>query len=195
MQDASPRLDRLRQRWRNLFPTISPEPVLRAYNHASRAYHNLEHLEEVLEWTDRVPLPVAERELLARALFYHDAIYDSHRSDNERASADWALQDTGEEALVGLILDTRHAVAPVAPLGEWMVDIDLAILGAEPSRFDRYDADVRREYAWVPNWLYRRKRRQVLRGFLRRSRIYHTDFFNQQLESSARRNLERVLRG
>lgn len=192
MSDASPRLSRLRQRWQNLLPEVSPDPVLRAYDHPSRAYHNLEHLEEVLEWTDRLPLPQEERDRLARALFYHDAIYDSHRSDNEQASADWALQDLGQPDLVPLILDTRHAAAPQSSLGEWMVDVDLAILGADPRRFDRYNADVRKEYQWVPNWLYRRKRRQLLKAFLKRKSIYHTSFFRERLEQQARANLQRA---
>ncbi|MBT9582233.1 N-methyl-D-aspartate receptor NMDAR2C subunit [bacterium] len=191
---ASARRERLRQRWEKLLPHLSAQPVLDAYDHPSRGYHNLEHLEEVLNWTDEVPVNEAERDRLRLALFYHDAIYDSHRSDNEQASADWATSDLGEAAgpLVDLILDTRHSAQPSSELGGWMVDIDLAVLGADPARFERYNAGVRHEYAWVPNWLYRRKRRQILGQFLKRPQIYHSEYFRERLESAARENLQRA---
>ena len=195
IQDDSTRRERLRQRWLKLLPELSAEPVLDAYADPARGYHNLEHLEEVLAWTDLVPLSEAERDQLRTALFYHDAVYVSRRADNEQASADWMCRDLGDRArpLVDLILDTRHAALPSSELGRWMVDIDLAVLGADPSRFDRYHSDVRKEYAWVPNWLYRRKRRQVLQQFLKRPRIYATDFFASRLEEQARANLQRVV--
>jgi predicted metal-dependent HD superfamily phosphohydrolase len=191
----SARRERLRLRWEKLLPTRSSQRILDAYDHPSRGYHNLEHLEEVLEWTDRVPLSESDCDGLRLALFYHDAIYDSYRSDNEQASADWAVSDLGAQAdrLVPLILDTRHAAQPSSELGAWMVDIDLAILGADPARFDRYQVDVRHEYAWVPGWLYRLKRGSLLRQFLARPQLYYTVYFRELLESSARSNLRRAL--
>jgi predicted metal-dependent HD superfamily phosphohydrolase len=55
-----------------------------------------------------------------------------------------------------------------------LCDADLAILGAEPERFDHYDRQIREEYAWVPEPVYRQKRGEVLAGFLERPRIYRT---------------------
>lgn len=165
---------------------------MQAYGQSGRGYHNLEHLQEVLNWVDQVPLGQIEKDQLSLALFYHDAVYDGGRDDNEQASADWAVRDLGERAapLVELILDTRHAARPASLLGEWMVDIDLSVLGAGPERFQRYDEGVRQEYSWVPGWLYRRKRKQVLKGFLKRPFIYFTEFFRQRLEAAARANLQ-----
>lgn len=175
-----------------MLPDQDPEPLLRAYSEPGRGYHNLEHLEEVLQWVDQVPLGQAEKDRLSLALFYHDAIYDGRRSDNEQASADWAVRDLGARAqpLVELILDTRHAASPTSALGEWMVDIDLSVLGSDAERFHRYDAGVRQEYSWVPNWIFRRKRKGVLKAFLKRPQIYFTEFFRQRLEASARANLQ-----
>lgn len=173
-------------------PDQDPEPLLRAYSQPGRGYHNLEHLEEVLQWVDLVPLGQAEKDRLSLALFYHDAVYDGRKGDNEQASADWAVRDLGPRAqpLVDLILDTRHAVQPASSLGEWMVDIDLSVLGSEPERFRRYDEGVRQEYSWVPNWIFRRKRKGVLKAFLKRPQIYFTEFFRQRLEATARANLQ-----
>ena len=51
-----------------MLPDHDPEAVLSAYAGADRGYHNLEHLEEVLEWVDRVPLQPVEKDLLSVAL-------------------------------------------------------------------------------------------------------------------------------
>ncbi|MBX3165840.1 MAG: N-methyl-D-aspartate receptor NMDAR2C subunit [Candidatus Eremiobacteraeota bacterium] len=187
------RRERLRQRWQKLLPELDSAPLLEAYSQPGRGYHNLEHLEEVLEWVDRVPLPEHEKDRLSLALFYHDAVYDGKRGDNEQASADWCRRDLGERAEVELILDTRHSAQPASELGRWMVDIDLSVLGAEPSRFDRYEQGVRQEYSWVPWFLFRRKRKQILLQFLERPHLYFTEFFRQRLETSARANLQRAV--
>jgi predicted metal-dependent HD superfamily phosphohydrolase len=52
---------------------------------------------------------------------------------------------------------------------------------------------VREEYAWVPGWLFRRKRRDVLTQFLARPRLYATDHFHHLLEPAARANLQHSL--
>ena len=53
----------------------------------------------------------------------------------------------------------------------------------------RYVADVRKEYAWVPDADYRTGRASVLEAFLARPRIYHTDVMFTEAEAAARRNL------
>lgn len=176
-----------------MLPDHDPAAVLDAYSSPGRGYHNLEHLEEVLQWVDEVPLSDGEKVRLSLALFYHDAVYDGKRHDNEQASADWCRRDLGEKAEVELILDTRHAVQPASELGCWMVDIDLAVLGSERTRFDRYEKGVRQEYSWVPWFLFRRKRKQILIQFLERPQLYFTEFFRQRLEASARANLLRAV--
>lgn len=192
-EEDSRRLERLRQRWRKLLPELDPEPILQAYAAPGRGYHNLQHLEEVLQWVDEVPLEQSEKDRLSIALFYHDAVYDGKRGDNEQASADWCRRDLGERAEVELILDTRHAVEPASQLGRWLVDIDLSVLGAERARFDAYEKGVRQEYSWVPWFLFRRKRKQILIQFLERPRLYFTEFFRQRLEATARANLQRAV--
>ena len=181
-------------------PDHDPEALLSAYAGADRGYHNLEHLEEVLEWVDHVPLSPLEKDLLSLALFYHDAVYVPQRDDNEQASAEWAVRDLtlsefaptnfDGEKLVELILDTRHIARPQSDLGRWMVDIDLSVLGAAPERFRRYELGVRHEYAWVPEALFRAKRKELLHHFLDRPRLYFTDFFHQRLDGPARANLQ-----
>ena len=74
-----------------------------------------------------------------------------------------------------------------------LLDMDLSILGANETEFDRYEEGVRREYAWVGEEEWRAGRAAVLRGFLDREHIYFSDLFRGLLEEKARANLRRSL--
>ena len=91
----------------------------------------------------------------------------------------------------------RWRAAPAA-LGasldaQLLVDIDLSILGSPAKRLERYDQDVRREYAWVPGFRYQEARAQVLQSFLDRPQLYHGGYAVALLEAQARSNLAAAL--
>jgi predicted metal-dependent HD superfamily phosphohydrolase len=92
-----------------------------------------------------------------------------------------------------LILSTRHQAAASGVDAEILVDIDLSILGAVPVRFDEYERQVREEYSWVPDFLFRRERKAILKEFLARPRIFSTTHFRDRYEQQARSNIERSL--
>ena len=135
------------------------------------------------------------------ALWFHDAIYDVKGSGNEERSAEWAhraLTSAGAAAAAAervrqLVLVTRHDGVPGNVDEQVLVDIDLAILGAERPRFDEYERQIRDEYAFVPGFLFRRKRRQILRTFLDRPVLYSTAMLRERLEARARENLRRAI--
>lgn len=166
-----------------------------------RAYHNWRHVAECLAHLDSARHCCQRPAEVALALWFHDAVYDPKRDDNEALSADWAyrtLRQAGLPAEVagrvcGLVLATQHDALPETADARVAVDIDLAILGAAPSRFDEYASQIRQEYAWVAEADFRNGRAEVLKGFLRRQRIYATDFFHRRLETRARTNLAKAL--
>jgi predicted metal-dependent HD superfamily phosphohydrolase len=88
---------------------------------------------------------------------------------------------------------TRHTAVPGGTDAGILVDIDLSILGAAPERFDQYERQVREEYAWVPDFLFRRERKAILKEFLARPRIFSTTHFRDRYEQQARSNIERSL--
>jgi predicted metal-dependent HD superfamily phosphohydrolase len=171
------------------------------YREPQRHYHTMQHLEECFaRWPElrshaRHP---AEVEL---ALWFHDAIYDTHRSDNEALSAALARESAlalgvakdSAQRIAELILFTRHAIEPEGSDAEALVDVDLSILGAAPARFDEYEGQVRREYAWVPEETFRKRRGEILEQFLARKHIYSTALFRERYEPQARSNLQRSL--
>lgn len=197
-----------KQRWANLCAALDFEPDLgefvrleSAYSQSHRAYHTLQHLSECLEKLDWAASNDISRNiaLAEMALWYHDAVYRTRATDNELKSAEWAyrfLTTAGVEAKDGklvhsLILATRHDEMPKEPAHQLVVDIDLSILGAAPTRFEEYEEQVRVEYNWAPWFMYRRKRREILQYFLDRPCIYNTELFYAEYEHRARENLKR----
>jgi predicted metal-dependent HD superfamily phosphohydrolase len=132
----------------------------------------------------------------------HDVVYSVRAKDNESQSAAWAgpaLQTTGvdQEAIARIqshIEATSHAVAPEGTDQQLLVDMDLSILASDDIRFAEYEVQVRQEYSWVPAFLYKKKRREVLQSFLSRQAIYGTPEVKLALESRARANLQASLR-
>ena len=72
-------------------------------------------------------------------------------------------------------------------------DIDLSILGAEAELYDCYEGWSQQEYAFVPEEAFRKGRGAILKSFLDQGVIYHTHELREELEGSARNNLNRVL--
>jgi predicted metal-dependent HD superfamily phosphohydrolase len=91
------------------------------------------------------------------------------------------------------VLETRHETIPYEHDAALLCDIDLSILGRSPDVFDRFERQIRQEYAMVPELIYRSGRSEILRRFLSRSSIYRSPWFRQRYESQARANLERML--
>jgi predicted metal-dependent HD superfamily phosphohydrolase len=177
------------------------EEVMARYAEPHRHYHTARHLEEC--FTELAGLRgEAERPgEVELALWFHDAIYNVKRRDNEKRSADWARASAlaaGTPAQAcnrvhALVMATRHKAVPRGTDAEILVDVDLSILGATPERFDQYERQVREEYAWVPDFLFRRERKAILKDFLARPRIFSTTLFRDRHEQQARSNIERSL--
>lgn len=172
-----------------------------AYATPPRAYHTLDHISHCLTEFTAVRSLVHEPEAVEAALWFHDVVYDPRRNDNEDRSAAFANELlTGLSvsasccaAVQRLIRVTRHDGDPSSPDETLVLDCDLAVLGQSPEVFLAYDANIRAEYAWVPEPLYREKRAAILAAFLSRPRIYHTPVLHSKYEATARRNLTALI--
>ena len=191
--------------WRDL-GLAEPVPdlldaLIRAWAEPHRRYHTLQHLRECLALLERDRALAEHPGELAIAVWFHDAVYDTSRHDNEAASADWArrvLVDAGAshavaERVHALIMATCHDEAPATPDARLLVDIDLAILGAAPARFDEYERQIRDEYGFVPEARFREKRGEMLRGFLDRPALFSTPACAARFDAPARANLARAI--
>ena len=190
-------------------PTVplSWQNVRRAYT--GRAYHNLDHLNEMLRHLEQHRAAAegalfADEPLFNMALVYHDLVYKPTRSDNEARSAAAAaeLLTAGQLPPVqiarveGLIVATKAHVPEAGDRdAALLIDLDLAVLARSPADYDKYAAAVRKEFWMIPGFVFRKGRTQALNQFLDREHIYHTPFGRAGYEAQARDNLWRELRG
>ncbi len=70
-----------------------------------------------------------------------------------------------------------------------MLDIDLSILAASAPVFAQYEAAIRDEYGFVSDETFRVGRLAVLRSFLDRDRLFHSDIGLARFEARSRHNL------
>jgi predicted metal-dependent HD superfamily phosphohydrolase len=174
-----------------------------AYAEPHRHYHDIRHIEACLRELAAVDgLMADERQILEYAIWWHDAVYDPTRSDNEEQSAMLAERDLAQldvdaatrTTVACLIRATRdHTVAPDDRLGTLLVSIDLSILGQPPADYDAYAAAIRAEYAHVPDAAFRAGRAAVLRRFLAAPAIYPDANFRRRYEAQARANIAREI--
>jgi predicted metal-dependent HD superfamily phosphohydrolase len=196
--------------WQQMWTRFGvPEPdrhlfdqLIARYSEPHRKYHTPQHLDECFTKFEELRTEAEHPEEVELALWFHDAIYDTKRQDNEEKSAQWArasasaanLSPAVAERICTLIMATRHNALPGSTDEKVLVDVDLSILGAAAGRFDEYENQVRDEYAWVPGIVFHAKRREILKGFLARSSIFNTRKFIEEYEAQARANLERSIK-
>ena len=177
-----------------------------AYTAPGRHYHDLRHIEALLGLADSCAGEIADFDAVEAAIWFHDAVYDTRREDNEERSAALAeerLEGMASEERIGRIAamiraTAGHGMPDFADAGSrhdcaLFLDMDLSILGSPEADFDTYEEAVRREYDWVPEPQWRQGRRAVLAGFLVRPSIYATARFQASHEAAARRNLARAI--
>ena len=171
-----------------------------AYSQPSRHYHDVRHLEECLRELANVRgLSEQDRRLLRWAILWHDAVYEPGLNRNEERSAELATEeltgcgvDDDDVAEVARLirLTERHRVEPGDHLGALMISIDLSILGSDRERYRGYIADVRKEYAHVPDPMWQAGRAAVLKRLLDVDPLFPDEGFRAVFEERARQNMQ-----
>lgn len=172
------------------------------YASPPRYYHTLEgHIAECigeLALIKELPLNLIE---VKAAIWTHDACYDTHSYTNEEESVNWAIEFYKQaniamdfDKLRDFILLTKHHQSNNSLDAQIVSDCDLAILGKSEIAFDEYERNIRREYDWVPEDIFREHRAGFLEEFLKRPQIYYTERFKEKYENHARLNLARSIR-
>ncbi|MGK0388621.1 MAG: putative metal-dependent HD superfamily phosphohydrolase [Maribacter sp.] len=170
------------------------------YTEPSRAYHNFSHLYSIFHVLDEAGFSTSNP-VLEYAIWYHDIIYNSKKKDNEKQSAivfkkscHFFLElDIIQEVETVILSTEKHYPLSEKQEVKWMLDLDLFILCSPRETYQKYAEAVREEYKWVPKILYKRGRKKVLQSFLKRDRIYFSDYFYEYYESIARENLKNEL--
>ena len=191
--------------------TASPRPaavedtlerLLARHREPHRRYHTATHVAAALATADDLLAEIegADGAAVRLALFFHDAVYDAQAAPgaNETASAALAERELAalsvgagcvDAARAAILATGDHLLPPDAsPTTAVVLDADLAILAAEPARYEAYATGVRAEYAHVDDAAWQTSRSAVLAAFLARPTIFVTAPM-RSCEARARANL------
>lgn len=173
--------------------------LLKKYGNRRRHYHNLSHLEHMYQELAPVKSNIEDWNTVLFALFYHDAVYNPLRRDNEAESAKLALLQLCD--LLPFSERFKCSFLILATAGheqidefndsdtDFFLDADLAIFGQAWDTYAAYAKNIRKEYAVYPDFLYNRGRKDALWHFLQREQIFKTQQFFEKYEKQARLNL------
>lgn len=174
------------------------------YQQTHRFYHNLSHIEALLNLFLHIETQLADKSAVLFAIFYHDCIYHVPKTSqsNEQLSADYFYQrfyswlpDDLAKKVHCFILATEHhqLLIPDNDLA-YFLDLDLSILAKEKTIYQNYCQNIQKEYAHIHPLLYKLGRAKMLSQFLLKKRIFYSDYFYQRYEKLAKQNIHRELK-
>jgi predicted metal-dependent HD superfamily phosphohydrolase len=170
--------------------------IVMQYNRRHRHYHDLRHVYRLLKLCDDLEI---SDPYIVLATFYHDVIYRPGSLKNEEKSAAWARASLEKMGLVpdrvgqvcNMILATsNHLIPQNDPQIQIFLDLDMSILGASRKEYQAYADGVRKEYPWLPGFVFRKNRRQFLEKVLAADFIFHSEMFRERFEMPAKQNIE-----
>lgn len=174
--------------------------VLNAYTEPQRHYHTLQHIVECLDLFHQVKAQLDDPNAVELAIWFHDVVYNPQAKDNEEQSAQLMLnlcqgiltKSVIEKVYSWIIATQQHQPSQQRDLN-YLLDIDLAILGSSAARFFQYEQQIQLEYAWVSKEIYQVKRAEVLLHFYDMQPLYQTEYFRMYFEENAKINLSQAL--
>jgi predicted metal-dependent HD superfamily phosphohydrolase len=174
------------------------DDLVERHTEPHRHYHTGDHIVAVIS---RLASLDALTPTTLLSAYFHDAIYDATRADNEARSAELAVAVLGPleisevDDVAAIIRATAgHQLPDDAPTETAVfLDADLAILAAPTTVYDAYARAIRAEYAHMNDADFRSGRTAVLTHFAERETLYFTDPGKARFEAAARKNLAREL--
>ncbi len=154
-------------------PVNAQDYLLSAYREPHRHYHNLDHIEQMLElvsqtlWWGDGQLQRKPTSVLLNAIWFHDCVYDPTAMDNEEQSAAMAAlyldQSISRDVQDLILLSKRHQFGTFS-VPNIFVLADLVIFTKPLDVFSQYCFNVREEYRHVDDATYAKKRLTFLCG-------------------------------
>jgi len=182
----------------------SYEEIEKHYNVSKRFYHNLFHIQNLLENFDKIHEKPKNADTLLFSIWYHDIIYNPLRKDNEEKSAILAGKelkkinyDFVEIQQVKYYINRTKNHIEIEKDEDYglkcFLDLDLLTMGSHPEVYDRNTKNIRKEYKAVPDLFFNPGRAKILEKFLESEFIYRTDYFREKYEKQARENIANEL--
>jgi predicted metal-dependent HD superfamily phosphohydrolase len=171
--------------------------IIANYTNADRYYHNSHHIGSMIVLANEYSDAIHNKKAFYFAIFYHDLIYNTSRTDNEEHSAECASDDLQklhiDKSIItdttGLIRATKYHNEQSSSDTALFIDTDLSILGSPRKEYEQYMYNIRKEYSLYTDTQYRKGRIDVLQHFAGMQFIYKTTIFRTRFEQNARRNI------
>ena len=202
-------MQELAQVWQALVGRHSSSPLidevgralLDSWSDPRRRYHDINHLRDILGYVDLLADYADDADAVRLAAWYHDAVFEARPDDEERSAcqAEADLTRLGVAAdfvaeVVRLVRMTAgHNPAHGDRAAEVLSDADLASLALPVEQYRRNSADIRLEFAHVPDEVFRSGRAAIIAALLAANSLYRTPAARDRWEAAARANLKAEL--
>lgn len=200
----------LKPRWNSLCQrlNINDTPILFKvltdhYSEPHRAYHTLNHLQNCFNEFDEVKHLLNNPDAVEMAIWFHDIIYDIGKKDNEEKSAEFAknfcqknkLSENFSKEVEHHILATGDHTLSNNSDTNYLIDIDLSILGYPIEEIYKFEEQINKEYSTI----YTQKEFLIGRiGFLSiklkdNDSVFKTEYFKNKYGQSCQDNIPKTI--
>ncbi|XP_034948674.1 uncharacterized protein [Chelonus insularis] len=181
--------------------------IQEVYSNEKRTYHNLDFLREKLRLYNEITSQLKNPKAVILALFFQNFEYDPKALDGENQNLDFFNEFANEAGIPEddpIRTETSALLQAIAThsteehkIGgaygsedvHYLLDLDMAVLGASPEVYSEYTEKIRGEYSFLSEPMYIALRLKVLQNFLRIPNIFATKEFREKFEDQARHNI------
>lgn len=170
------------------------------YSEEQRYYHTLDHIIELLEFSNKEIDNIIDSTCVNLAIIFHDIEYDPKSKLNEEISAEifqGLFKDLLPIELINkvvfyIIATKEHSVLDSNDNDlKLFIDFDMSALGRVKDKYIEYATQIRKEYIFIDKKVYCNARAQFLNKFVKETPfIYASLKYRSILESQARLNIE-----
>lgn len=181
-------------------PSEAYSALRKFYSGDDRHHHNLAHIVDGLNKLSEFYAEIKDFRAFVFGWLFHDAVYDARSSTNEEDSVkamrqfgkDFEIDQVLIECAEPFILVTKHGhKQPETSDQQWLVDLDMSILGESLPVFTLYEQNVRREFVHLSDKEWDQGRGAFLHNLP--SPLFHTDYFKRHYGNQVERNIKASL--
>lgn len=181
--------------------------LIKRLSNESRKYHNVKHLEIKYKLYGEIKHLILNKEAMEYAIFFSYFEYDPRSLDSDKRNVELFKSFCAD---CGISLDSnvcKDACDLLSCIGShiteehktsnafgntdkhYFLDLDMAVLGTDEISYEIYTKQVRGEYDFLAENVYKALRLKVLQTFLQIPNIFSTKVFREKYEEQARRNI------
>lgn len=157
----------------NIYKYLSSDEILdliSRYDEPHRFYHTRKHISSIIDYINGCVDDLTEDELdiLSICVYFHDAIYNPKKDNNEKKSVDLMNEYTKipkdiRKKCTSIIMDTASSNQPSEKLSKLFWLADRSIFFKNLTELIEYENNIFKEYQYVPYDIYKEKRIEFLK--------------------------------